>query len=51
MVEEDKETKNLLAKSEISLLLDTYDDIFSDFEIVFLLRTSPKTIFANSLCW
>lgn len=32
MVEENKETKSLLAKSEISLLLDTYDDIFSDFD-------------------
>jgi len=31
MVDEDKE-KKLLAKSEISLWLDTYDDIFSDFD-------------------
>jgi hypothetical protein len=32
MAEDEKEKKALLAKSEISLLLDTYDDIFSDFD-------------------
>jgi len=27
-----QEVKDLLAKTEISLLLDNYDDIFSDFD-------------------
>ena len=31
-VAEEEKTKNLLAKAEISVLLDTYDDIFSDFD-------------------
>jgi len=31
-VAEEERTKNLLSKAEISLLLDTYDDIFSDFD-------------------
>ena len=32
VLEEEERTKNLLSKAEISILLDNYDDIFSDFD-------------------
>ena len=32
ILEEEERTRNLLSKAEISILLDNYDDIFSDFD-------------------